>query len=88
VMPALVPAAGGTIVIRGMGFRQGDTVQVGGVRAQVLSILPNEITALAPAAGVGVTDVVPPVPQAVRARSARRLKMGRARVGLFVRRGA
>jgi hypothetical protein len=55
VTPARVPGAGGTIVIRGMGFRQGDTVLVGGARAQVVSILPNEITALAPAAGVGVT---------------------------------
>jgi hypothetical protein len=55
VSPTRLPSAGGIIVIRGTGFRAGDTVQVGGVAAQVTSILPTEITAIVPAAGVGVT---------------------------------
>jgi hypothetical protein len=49
VSPAHLAAAGGAIVIRGMGFRAGDTVTVGGIAAQVTSILPTEITALVPA---------------------------------------
>lgn len=55
VSPARLPAAGGTIVIRGMGFRAGDTVLVGTVSAQVTSILPNEIAAIAPPAGPGIS---------------------------------
>jgi IPT/TIG domain len=55
VSPARVPASGGQIVIRGFGFRAGDTVQVGGVPAQVASIFPNEITAIVPAAAAGQT---------------------------------
>ncbi len=55
VSPARLPATGGNFVIRGMGFRAGDTVQVGGVQAQVLSVLPNEITAQVAAAAAGVT---------------------------------
>jgi hypothetical protein len=55
VSPIRLPSTGGVIVIRGTGFRTGDTVQVGGVQAQVTSILPTEITAQAPAAGVGVS---------------------------------
>jgi hypothetical protein len=55
VSPTRVPASGGTIVIRGTGFRAGDTVLVGGVTAQVTSILPTEITAVVPAAGIGIT---------------------------------
>lgn len=59
VAPARLPAGGGTIVIRGMGFRPGDTVQVGGVAAQVVSVRPTEITAMVgPANGVtGSMDV-------------------------------
>ena len=45
VSPVILPAAGGTIVIRGVGFRTGDTVTVGGVAATVVEILPNEIVA-------------------------------------------
>ncbi len=56
VSPARLPAAGGTIVIQGMGFRSGDTVLIGSASAQVTSILPNEITAIAPAAGPGVSS--------------------------------
>ena len=55
VSPTRLPSTGGVIVIRGRGFRAGDTVLVGGVTAQVTSILPTEITAAAPAAGIGVT---------------------------------
>jgi hypothetical protein len=55
VSPTRLPSTGGVIVIRGTGFRAGDTVQVGGVAAQVTSILPTEITALVAAAGVGIT---------------------------------
>jgi hypothetical protein len=53
--PARLPASGGAIVIRGTGFRAGDTVLIGNASAQVTSILPNEITAIAPAAGPGVS---------------------------------
>lgn len=60
VAPTRLPATGGVIVIRGMGFRAGDTVTVGGVAAQVSSILPTEITAVVPAnssATTGSLDV-------------------------------
>jgi hypothetical protein len=60
VAPTHLPATGGAIVIRGMGFRAGDSVSVGGVAAQVTSILPNEITATVPAnsaAATGSLDV-------------------------------
>ena len=55
VSPTRLPATGGAIVIHGTGFRTGDTVQIGGVPAQVSSILPTEITAIVPPAGIGVT---------------------------------
>jgi hypothetical protein len=58
VEPPRIPASGGPIVIRGMGFHILDTVWVGGQPAQVTSISPNEITAIAPAAGAGVTGSV------------------------------
>jgi hypothetical protein len=58
VQPQHLPASGGNIVIRGMGFRPSDTVLVGGRKAVVTSISPNEITAIAPAAGVGVSGSV------------------------------
>lgn len=60
VAPSHLPAAGGAIVIRGTGFRAGDTVTVGGIAAQVTSILPTEITAIVPAnttATTGSLDV-------------------------------
>jgi hypothetical protein len=57
VQPQLLPAAGGPVVIHGMGFRATDTVQVGGKAAVVTSISPNEITAIAPASS-GVTGSV------------------------------
>jgi hypothetical protein len=58
VQPQRLPAAGGAIVIHGMGFRAADTVLVGGQAALVVSISPNEITAIAPAAASGVSGSV------------------------------
>jgi IPT/TIG domain len=58
VLPARLPAPGGPIVIRGMGFRLNTTVTVNGVAAAVTSVSPNEITAIAPPSG-GVTGNVP-----------------------------
>ena len=58
VSPPRLPAGGGPIVIRGMGFRIADTVLVGGQPALVTSISPNEITAIAPPAATGVTGSV------------------------------
>ena len=58
VQPARLPAAGGPIVIHGMGFRLADTVLINGQPALVTSISPNEITAIAPAAASGVTGSV------------------------------
>lgn len=58
VEPARLPASGGPIVIRGMGFHLADTVFVGGRPAQVMSVSPNEILAMAPPADAGVTGSV------------------------------
>ena len=58
VQPPRLPASGGPIVIRGMGFRPSDTVLVGGQKAVITSISPNEITAIAPAAAPGTTGSV------------------------------
>ena len=58
VAPARLPASGGPIVIRGMGFRLADTVMVNGQPALVTSISPNEIGAIAPPAAKGVTGSV------------------------------
>jgi hypothetical protein len=58
VSPQRLTAAGGPIVIHGMGFRPTDTVQVNGQQATVTSISPNEITAIAPAAAAGITGSV------------------------------
>jgi hypothetical protein len=55
VSPVILPAAGGTIVIRGVGFHTGDTVTVGGVAAVVTEILPTEIVAQVPANTGNVT---------------------------------
>ena len=55
VQPARLPAAGGPIVIHGMGFRLADAVLVGGQPALITSIFPNEITAIAPAAASGIS---------------------------------
>jgi len=58
VSPERLPAAGGPIVIRGMGFHMTDTVMVGGQQAVVTSISPNEIAAIVPPAAAGVTGSV------------------------------
>jgi hypothetical protein len=58
VTPQRLPLAGGPIVIRGMGFHPLDTVLVNGQSAQVTSVSPNEITAIAPPAAVGITGPV------------------------------
>jgi len=58
IQPARLPVAGGPIVIHGMGFRLADSVQVAGQSAQVTTISPNEITAIAPPAANGVTGSV------------------------------
>ncbi len=55
VEPSHLPSSGGPIVIRGLGFRVNDTVLVGGKAAQVTSVSPNEITAIAPAATKGTS---------------------------------
>jgi hypothetical protein len=49
VYPQHLAATGGSIVIHGMGFRSTDTVLIGGQAASVISVSPNEITAIAPA---------------------------------------
>ncbi len=58
VQPLRLPASGGPIVIKGMGFRLEDSVRVGGQQAVVTGISPNEITAVAPPAAGGVTGSV------------------------------
>lgn len=58
VLPQRLPVTGGPIVIRGMGFHLADTVLVGGQPAQITSISPNEITAIAPPAAAGITGSV------------------------------
>jgi hypothetical protein len=58
ILPQRLPAAGGPIVIHGIGFRPSDTVLVGGLKAVATSISPNEITAIAPPAASGVTGSV------------------------------
>ena len=58
VQPVRLPVSGGQIAIRGMGFRSGDTVLIGGRPALVTSVSPNEITAVAPPAGSAVTGPV------------------------------
>jgi hypothetical protein len=58
VTPSRMPVAGGPLVITGMGFRPGMAVTVNGVAAQVTSVTPNTIVAVAPASG-GVTGTVP-----------------------------
>jgi hypothetical protein len=58
VEPERLPPSGGPIAIRGMGFHVVDTVLVGGQPAQVTSVSPNEITAIAPPTQSGVTGSV------------------------------
>lgn len=58
VTPANISLSGGTIVIHGIGFRPGNLVTVNGINAPVLSLTPTRITAVAPAAGQGVSGQV------------------------------
>ena len=58
IQPQHLPLAGGPVVIHGMGFRPVDSVRIGGQKAIVTSISPNEITAIAPAAQSGITGSV------------------------------
>ena len=58
VTPSHLPASGGPITIQGMGFRLADTVLVGGVPALVISISPDQISAIVPPAASGVTGSV------------------------------
>ncbi|HEX8712097.1 MAG TPA: IPT/TIG domain-containing protein [Terracidiphilus sp.] len=58
VQPSRLPATGGPVVIRGIGFRPSDTVLIGGQTATITSVSPNEITAIAPAVAPGVTGDV------------------------------
>jgi hypothetical protein len=58
IQPARLPASGGPIVIHGMGFRLADKVLIGGQPAQITSLSPNEITAIAPPAASGITGSV------------------------------
>ena len=48
IQPAILPAAGGPIVITGMGFHANSFVAVNGVQAAVTSVSPTQITAIAP----------------------------------------
>lgn len=57
VQPARLPSGGGPIVIEGTGFRLDSIVKVNGQAAQVTSVSPTEITAMAPASN-GVTGTV------------------------------
>jgi hypothetical protein len=57
VTPARLPAAGGQIVIKGMGFGANCVVLVNSQAAQVTSMTPNTIVATGPPSG-GVTGVV------------------------------
>jgi len=57
VQPAILPAAGGPIVIIGMGFHANSVVTVNGVQATVTSVSPTQITAIAPPSS-GVTGNV------------------------------
>lgn len=51
VSPARLPVTGGEMVIQGIGFRPSVTVSVNGVAAQVMSVTPTTIVAMAPSSG-------------------------------------
>jgi hypothetical protein len=53
VSPTRLSSSGGTVVITGTGFAAGNTVTVGGVAANVVSISPTSIRVVAPALGSG-----------------------------------
>lgn len=58
VTPPRLPATGGSMVIHGMGFRPSVQVSVAGNPAQVTSVTPTTIVAVAPASGGVTGDVV------------------------------
>ena len=58
VFPSRLPLGGGTMVIRGQGFRAGTQVSVNGAAAAVMSVSPTEITAAAPAVSAPTGTVV------------------------------
>ncbi len=59
ILPADVPATGGTVTITGLGFRPGMQVLVRGVAATVTSVTANTITATVPSLlGLGLTHPV------------------------------
>lgn len=59
VTPARLPKTGGMIAVRGMGFQTGNTIMIGSVLAQIVSLSAHEILAIAPAqSGTGAFDLV------------------------------
>jgi hypothetical protein len=58
VTPQRIPVTGGPIIIDGSGFRTGSSVTIGGVAAQITSLTPMEITAIAPASAGAQTGNV------------------------------
>lgn len=58
VSPPRLPASGGTITIQGMGFRPSVEVSVAGKAAEITSLTPTTIVAVAPASGGITGDVV------------------------------
>ena len=66
VQPATLGAGGGQIVLTGMGFRQGNVVQVNGVAATVQTWTPTKIVATAPSLGQTGATVGRPVTVSVQ----------------------
>jgi hypothetical protein len=58
VSPARLPAGGGPMLIRGIGFRPSVNVSVNGVAAQVSSVTPTTIVAIAPPSGGATGNAV------------------------------
>ncbi|HVJ06839.1 MAG TPA: IPT/TIG domain-containing protein [Acidisarcina sp.] len=58
VTPGRISRSGGSITIRGLGFREGNIVRIAGVPATITSVSPTELTAIAPPAAAGVSGTV------------------------------
>jgi hypothetical protein len=58
VTPQRINSGGGPVVIRGIGFRRGMTVTVGGAAASIIAVEENQIVFTAPLLGAGAQDVV------------------------------
>lgn len=58
INPSLANAAGTPVVIDGIGFRRGMTVNIGGTSAPILYVADNQIIAAAPLLSDGQKDVV------------------------------